>query len=138
MKRKPAAYYAKHPNCKMWRDKADRLWSELVRKQYATCPICGNSNTQAHHLLTKGAHPQYRLALMNGIGLCYQCHVGQKPGYISAHGTPRAFDDWLKEHAPDRWAWVQTARREDRHRERTWKEEYERLEEIALHESYTL
>jgi len=129
MSRKSSAWYAAHPNNKYWREKADRLWSELVRHQWQRCPICGNTNVQAHHILTKGAYPQYRHALINGIGLCYQCHVGQKRGHISAHGTPRAFDDWLREHCSERYAWTERARRRDEKRAETHKEAYERLRE---------
>jgi ribosomal protein S27AE len=126
-KRRPVSWYAKHPNNTYWRDKADRIWSELVRREWQCCPVCGNANIQAHHLLTKGAYPQYRHELMNGIGLCYTHHTAHVPGHPSAHGSPRAFDDWLKEHYPDRYEWLQQARRRDEKRGLTWKESYEML-----------
>ena len=129
MPRKSAEYYRTHPNDKAWRNKADHIWSELIRREWPRCPICGNTNTQAHHILTKGAYPKYRHDLNNGIGLCYQCHVGQKRGHISAHGTPRKFDEWLMEHCPDIYEWMQEARRNDGKRGFTWKESYEMLKE---------
>ena len=127
MSRKPQKWYDSHPNNKHWRTKADKLWSQIVRNRWPRCPICGNANTQAHHILTKGAYPQYRHELINGIGLCYQCHTGQKRGHISAHGTPLKFHEWLRTHCPDVYEWTEAARRDDGPRTETHKDAYERL-----------
>ena len=129
MKRKPALYYDSHPNNKMWRNKGDHLWSFIINLE--PCAICGNANTQAHHILTKGSYPEYRHALMNGIPLCYQHHMAQRRGLISAHGSPLDFIDWLELNRPEQYAWVQVARLVNCKRELTWKESYEHLLKIA-------
>ena len=93
--------------------------------------MCGRPVTQAHHILTRGSYPKYRHDLNNGIPLCYEHHIAQRQGLISAHGSPLAFIDWLKENQPDKWKWVQIARRMDGKRTITWKESYERLQKVA-------
>ena len=130
MPRKPVLYYDRHPNNKYWKKKADVLWSMLINSQ-GGCAICGNINTQAHHILTRGSYPKYRHDLRNGIPLCFQHHMAQKRGLISAHGSPLDFMDWLKENRYSQWKWVQEARRDNGKRRITWKESYENLLLIA-------
>lgn len=130
MSRRTVAYYAKHPNAKYWREKGDKLWSEIIRAERG-CVFCDNTNVQAHHILTKGSYPQYRHEIQNGIPVCYQHHMGQRRGLISAHGSPMAFMDWLKEHRRWQWEWVQEARKVDCKRDLTWKESYEKLLEVS-------
>jgi hypothetical protein len=126
MGRKTAAYYSKHPNAKYWRSKGDKLWSEIIRAQRG-CVLCNSANAQAHHILTKGSYPQCRHEIQNGIPVCYQHHIGQKRGLISAHGSPMAFMDWLKKNRRWQWEWIQAARKADTPRKLTWKESYENL-----------
>lgn len=130
MPRRTAAYYAKHPNAKYWRTKGDQIWAEITRKSCNGCAVCGRLNAQAHHLLSKGAYPQYRHAIEDGLPLCYMHHTAHIPNEISAHGTPIAFMEWLKENYFDKWTWVQEARRADCKRDLTWKESYEKLMEM--------
>lgn len=128
-KRMPVLYYDKHPNNKYWQKKGDTLFSFIINR--GNCAICGNPDTQAHHILTKGSYPQYRHNLMDGIPLCYQHHMGQRRGLISAHGSPLDFMDWLEANRPEQWKWVQMARKADEKRKLTWKESYEKLLNIA-------
>ena len=94
---------------KYWRNKCDARWREIIRKP-ARCAICGKSAGQlhVHHLISRSA-VFFRHNINNGILLCPTCHnfgFGQgNDEKISAHGTPWAFEDWMKEHRPDQYAW---------------------------------
>ncbi len=92
----------------------DRLWQRLIkaRARYR-CELCGAESSQlhAHHLIPRQA-VFFRHNLNNGVCLCPRCHTfnyGQgsdnNQEAISAHGTPWAFEDWLREHKPDQYAW---------------------------------
>ena len=106
MPRKSAAYYNTHPNNKYWKTKAIALWREAVIRRWGDrCIVCGNPNVQCHHGLTKGAHPEYIVNVYNGFPLCYAHHRGK--GKPSAHTSPYAFAEWLAEHFPWRWKWIQ-------------------------------
>jgi hypothetical protein len=62
---------------KMLQKKADALWSLCVRTRDKRCTLCGKTETlQAHHFIrTKGACSKHRYTLINGITLCYACHL---------------------------------------------------------------
>jgi len=89
----------------------DGLWRRIV-KASGRCAICGRSDRQlhAHHLITKTAR-FFRHNVENGICLCARCHVAEKGDIvggvrrISAHGTPRFFQDWLKAKHPEKYDW---------------------------------
>ena len=111
-KRRSREWYRKHPRNKYWRKKAHEAWREQV---YAItggcCAVCGRrGRLDPHHILGKGAYPRYRFAVENGLPLCRFHHRTGCRGHISAHGTPRKFDEWLKEHYVDKWKWLQSAR----------------------------
>ena len=125
--RKTKAYYEKHPNNSYWRKKALAEWKRIVRQRAnGTCEKCGEPGAHAHHLLTRGAYPNYASDLDNGIFLCPKCHVFHKG---SAHGDPDGFRYWLETEEYDRFMWTLQARREDRHRTETWMEVFDRLKE---------
>lgn len=66
---------------KTLKNKLDKLWSQLVRKKYPTCIVCGGSPTQAHHAISRRAQGNgVRWLLSNGVGLCYQCHIHKLHG----------------------------------------------------------
>ena len=96
---------------KYWKKRCDKRWSELIRSA-GKCAICGASNCKldTHHLIHRNA-VSFRHNLNNGILLCSHCHnfgFGQPTSdgpRISAHGTPWAFEDWMKENRPDQYAW---------------------------------
>ena len=126
-KRRSTKWYADHPNNVYWKKKGDEIWSKLVRSAWSGCAVCGHINMQAHHLLSRGTYPRFRHELINGISLCYQHHMGQKRGLVSAHGSPLAFIDWLQVYYPEKYEWIQEARKADCKRKMTWKESYEYL-----------
>jgi len=86
-----------------WKKKADKEWSLRARVP-ACCAICGRSNVQlhAHHLIGKRAI-FFRHDLMNGICLCANCH--EFSDKLSAHGTPWAFEKWMKRHRNEQFMW---------------------------------
>lgn len=54
-----------------------RAWALQVKERDCyTCRDCGSSeNLHAHHIWSKGSHPQYALDLDNGTTLCEECHI---------------------------------------------------------------
>jgi hypothetical protein len=92
----------KNPRSTYWRNKADALWSELIRRP-GVCAVCGEGNVQAHHLISRSAAAT-RHRLENGIALCPKHH--RLDARLSAHKGPMAFAAWINQHHPDRWVWV--------------------------------
>ncbi len=89
------------------------LWSKIVRMK-GYCEMCGRTDLRlnAHHLIRKD-YRFFRHNLENGICLCASCHIFNTPPKISAHGTPIAFDDWLRDTFPDRHEWLKKNRHKD-------------------------
>ena len=91
-----------NPRSTYWRRKADKVWSEVIRRT-GKCIICGAERyLQAHHLIHRGAI-FFRHNLENGVALCPQCHTYSLQ--CSAHVSPWAFEDWMRSHRPDQFAW---------------------------------
>jgi hypothetical protein len=87
-----------NPNSKLWLNKADKAWSELIRLE-GTCAVnkgC-SGNLEAHHLITR-ANRITRHEYLNGICLCSLHHTFSHE--MSAHGSPLAFGEWLKTNRP--------------------------------------
>ena len=83
------------PSRKTLRNKADKLWSELVRQRNkGRCEICSKLATNPHHIIGR-KNLTLRHDPRNGVNLCYYCHVGSK---TSAHNDPLGFQDWLIKH----------------------------------------
>ena len=86
----------------------DRLWSKIIRKD-GFCAIHGRNCTEglnSHHLLEKGAFPQFRYELNNGICICtgiHSYHPELSPHY-SSHSR-KGFWDWMKENRLEQWEW---------------------------------
>ncbi len=57
--------------------KLDGMWSKAVRKRDGKCVTCSKKeNLQAHHWLVRKARSLYlRWHLLNGVTLCYYCHL---------------------------------------------------------------
>jgi phage N-6-adenine-methyltransferase len=89
---------------KRWRTKADKAWSEAVkRRDRYKCIICGcESNLQSHHLIHRQSN-FFRHNLENGVTLCSGHHM--MSSQLSAHKTPWAFEKWMRENRPDQFAW---------------------------------
>ena len=95
----------------------DTLYSQIVRSR-GFCELCGRTDAQlhCHHLIARSA-TFFRHNLENGICLCSRCHIfnngshaSGEPPSISAHGTPIAFNDWLRDNNPDKHAWYEKNR----------------------------
>ena len=52
----------------------DKQWQEAVCAG-RVCALCGKAPVAGHHILTKGAHPELRYDVTNGIALCVECHA---------------------------------------------------------------
>ena len=103
---------AKIKNRKQWKEKCDGLWSIIVRS-VGYCEICGRSGAprkdgrpikglDPHHLLGKGAYPQFWHDVNNGVSLCVRCHIwGSEVGgvRICAHGDIEQLTNF--------WAWIE-------------------------------
>lgn len=71
----------KRNKSKTLKNKLDRLWSEIIRKRYPRCIVCGNGPTQAHHAISRRAQGLgVRWMLSQGVGLCYSCHIHKLHG----------------------------------------------------------
>ena len=65
-----------NPCGKYWRNKADKLWGEIIRKRAkCRCEWCGKmtNRIEAHHFRAR-TNIHFRHHLANGIGLCFVCH----------------------------------------------------------------
>lgn len=70
----------------------DDLWRDAIRS-IGYCEKCGKtSGMQAHHIFAKGHHRILRWNLLNGICLCYRCHIHW------AHADSVSFVRWLEDY----------------------------------------
>jgi len=91
------------PISKYWRTKADKSWSEVVRKNNK-CTVCGSDqNLQAHHMINRHVL-KYRHMPLNGLSLCPSCHKFNRK--ISGHQGPLGLAWVLQTKHPDRWKWL--------------------------------
>lgn len=84
------------------REKADELWAKVIHldDEYG-CAICGGHRyLQAHHIVTRSLSAS-RHDPMNGIVLCAKHHTTDR--YLSAHGAPVAFAEWLRIQRPSQY-----------------------------------
>lgn len=83
----------KKPTVKTLRDKADRLWSQLIRQRDGACRRCGRGQgevvLQAAHVISR-RYKAIRWDDRNGICLCVGCHHW-------AHMQPIEFDWWVRD-----------------------------------------
>lgn len=86
---------AKSISKKALRDKADKLWSQVIRS-VGYCQACGRSTAlNAHHIYSKNNFST-RYDLDNGICLCSYCHTFNP--VCSAHNDGEAvFNNWIKD-----------------------------------------
>ena len=89
-----------NPNSKYWRQKADKLWSEIIRS-IGYCFVCGTTrNLQAHHIIPKEVK-ELRWDLDNGVCLCAAHHRWSR--IISAHQGSFMFYHYFTRRFPS-WA----------------------------------
>ena len=95
-----------NPASNYWRNKADKLWQEIVRLQWqGKCAYCGDTKyLNAHHLIDRGISGT-RHSPPNGILLCPSHHKFNRR--CSAHRGPVVFAAWLQKTYPKTWNWVQ-------------------------------
>ena len=108
---------------KYWRDKADKIWSQLVKRD-ERCAVCGRMDIKrdSHHLLSRGK-VMTRHDLENGMLLCVTHHLYSPD--CSPHAGPIGFVEWLEENHPEKLEWVRQNR--NRTGKPDYKANYERL-----------
>lgn len=84
---------------KKLKKKCDELWSKAVRTRDGACILCGNTNgLAAHHWIHSRAQGnRHRWNILNGVTLCYACHIHK----VHKHASAEIIDE-LKEMAFDR------------------------------------
>jgi hypothetical protein len=91
-------------------EKADDLWSTLV-KIPNKCAVCSKSNNlESHHLIGRN-NWKYRYEPMNGLCLC-PVHHSLGDG-IAAHGSNDVtgrFRDWFEKNRPKQYEWFEEHR----------------------------
>jgi len=94
-----------NPNSRLWRNKADKLWRQLVLARWGgRCAVCGvMEHVQAHHLIPKEMH-SHRHLVENGILLCALHH--KYSFELSPHKSPIIFVRWLIVEYPAVWDWL--------------------------------
>ncbi len=75
--------------------KADKLWSEYIRKIWK-CEYCWKTEfLNAHHIIWRNAK-SVRREISNWISLCSGCHTFSSS--FSAHKNPYLFSKWLEDY----------------------------------------
>jgi hypothetical protein len=90
---------------RLWRNKADKVWKELIFIICGgKCIVCGSTEfIQAHHLIPREVL-LFRHHTKNGICLCPSHH--KYSFLLSPHKNPVRFLLWLKHNDPSRWEWL--------------------------------
>lgn len=97
----PKFKYKKLPIKKI-KNFCDDLWAIIVKMRDGNkCAICGSSDIlNSHHLVSRRVH-KYRWSIDNGITLCPTHHeFGIE---FSAHTSPWALEEWMKESRQDQY-----------------------------------
>ena len=122
-----------NPYSKYWRNKADKLWSLLIRhgaKGYSerSGKRVGVDKLQAHHLINRDRYAT-RYDRKNGIALrAYEHTMGDG----APHGKDSwKFVEWLQRSRPETWAWMQKHQNDQTFGPFDFKAEYDRLCEEA-------
>jgi hypothetical protein len=115
------------PNSTLWRNKADKLWKDIVAIQgERKCAICGSVEyVQAHHLIPREMY-SHRHVPQNGIMLCASHH--KYSFEISPHKAPVAFFRWMQTNRSELTTWVMAETPSRRHPTKTLKEIAESLQ----------
>lgn len=98
--RKDKAKFKRENSITTLSNKADDLWSLVVRKPWR-CEVCFKTwIMHPHHIFSRN-NKSTRWDLENGICLCPWCHVMSHK--FSAHKTPTEFTYWLEKHYSREW-----------------------------------
>ena len=60
---------------KRTRNRADKLWQELIVKLKPVCYGCGKPSQLGHHWIAKSLSSFLRYSIANGCPLCMDCHL---------------------------------------------------------------
>lgn len=75
----------------------DKIWGQKIREK-GQCEKCGTTNNlQASHIIPRQVYAT-RWDLLNGICLCYRCHIHW------AHKYPHDFVYWFNRKFPRRYS----------------------------------
>lgn len=89
------------------RDFADTLWSRAVKLDWAgKCAACGKGSGESHHIFPR-AWEATRYDLENGLFLCWRHHMTDNE--MAPHQNAPGFMDWMEDHLPGRYEWVQSS-----------------------------
>lgn len=73
----------------------DKAWSLFVRDRDQECQKCHGKGSVAPHHAFGRRHRATRWDVMNGVGLCFACHIHW------AHRDPAGFAEWFRNHVGD-------------------------------------
>ena len=83
---------------------ADRIFGEMFHRKYKVCCVEGCTNPcEMAHLIPRG-NKLFRWLWINALPICSYHHKESK--LMSCHGSPEAWEDWLKQNHPDRWVFL--------------------------------
>jgi hypothetical protein len=81
------------PSLKTLRNKADHLFSQACFKRWGNvCPVCKGEATQTHHFIPKSISAYLRYEILNGVPLCYHCHIIR----LHSQGDPLVYEAIIK------------------------------------------
>ena len=81
-----------------YRNKADRLFQEKIRKLYDSCFVCGEKHICGHHFITKASSANLRYDEKNIVPLCLKCHclIHSQPALITAIIVSKKGNEWVE------------------------------------------
>ena len=99
--RKDKAKFKRENKISTLENKADKLWSLVVRKPWV-CAVCWKvwGKLDPHHIFSRANH-SVRWDIENWICLCSWCHTLSSK--FSAHLTPCEFTYWLEKQYSREW-----------------------------------
>ena len=106
---KPKSQSAK---IKTLRNKADRLYQEVGRKENDCCLVCGGEYSCLHHFFPKSVSSALRYNLENGIPICQRCHFRHHSAndpIIHATIVRIKGDEWLQRLEKDKHKIINTS-----------------------------
>lgn len=87
------------PSLTQLKRKADKLFSQIVRRK-GFCERClRSSNLQCAHIVSR-TNKNLRWNLDNAVCLCYRCH------FHWAHRNPLEFTEWVRTNFPIQYAFL--------------------------------
>lgn len=121
---------------KKFKEEATKLWAVRIKEKAGNIcelPCCGKVNCEAHHIISKGSHPQFRYEEKNGMCLCNDHHYFNP--IVSGHfSTSSAFNliALLKTVNHEKWAWFMEHRAAKAYQQIDFEEEYWKLADLGV------